>query len=126
MKGGSYLEGIKISKKYMEDLKPIDIFKRDCFNKIDNLAKKIKTNIDNKFDEDGKKRLLSKLRTFILISQVDNLYFNLTGESGLENMFLMLGLSEKQAKKIKKIGLGSGVLMTVIIMLYNYLREEVK
>ena len=110
----------------MDDLKPIDILKRDCFNKIDNFANAIKMNIDKKFDNDSKKKLLMKLKTFILISQMDNLYFNLTGESGFENILLVLGLSESQARKLKKIGLGSGVLMTVIIMVYNYLKEEVK
>jgi len=104
----------------------VDILKRDCFNKLDTIAKIIKNKLDNKLTVDNKKKVVKKLGIIILISNTDNLYLQLTGKSGLESIFEILGFENDFAKKLKNIGIGGGTFLTLLSLIYKYLKEEVK
>ena len=103
-----------------------EILKRELFNKFENTIKKIKSKISNNLTEEEKNKLLKKIVLVIVLFQVDSLYKKLSDVSGLSSIFQLFGLNEKNGNKLRNIGEGSSNILTLALLIFKYLKREVK
>lgn len=104
----------------------IELLKRDLFNKFDSSVIKIRKKIGEEMTENEKKIILKKIAMIIVLFQVDSLYKNITSKSGILSVLQLFGIDEKNGEKIRKFSEGGINIVTLTIIIFNYLRKEVK
>ena len=101
-----------------------DVIKRDLYNKFGEYIDKIKKKISNDLTEEDKKKLLKQITCLILLFQMDNLYKGMTDVSGIESIFGLFGLSDKNANIMRKIGSKSINIASLALLIFTYLKSK--
>ena len=101
-----------------------DVIMRDLYNKFGEYIDKIKKKISNDLTEEDKKKLLKQITCLILLFQMDNLYKGMTDVSGIESIFGLFGLSDKNANIMRKIGSKSINIASLASLIFTYLKSK--
>ena len=101
-----------------------EIFKRDAYNKIESLVKKIRKKINGDMTPEERKNLLKKIAMVIMLFQVDMLYQKTTNTSGIVAILKIFGLTDSQSEKIKSLCLSGANVATLAMMIFKFLKEE--
>ncbi len=100
-----------------------DVFKRNLFNKMENLARTIKSKMQTSLGPEQKKHILSLITLMIISFEVDSLYTKTTNKSGIIELLKILGIGDKRADKIKSV-YGGGVSIAILsLIIYNNLKK---
>lgn len=100
----------------MEEVATKEVFKRDVYNKMENLAKIIKSKLQTSLGPEEKQKLLKYITIIIISFQVDQLYTKTVNKSGIISVLKIFGFDESKAEKIKSL-CNNGVSVALLALL---------